>query len=212
MNDSLKIVLELANTTQNASTQDVPNSLDWTTIILSLISFLGVVIGTYKYLEAERLKRDKHTGDNIFNYSSKTLEKEAEENRSFQQSMVNSTQKSYIDLVNRLMGLTEDNIQDVSSLLTSFSSSLERQTALIEMVNKRLNTHERRNREMLYEFLIEINSFLKNAVESIHLDEETNQLIFDLEKLKKDYSNDLDFNNKLNINAKSASTSSRKKN
>lgn len=123
----------------------------WLILVLTFIGGSAAFWGFLKLLAQQRAQLEEQKATNKYNISAKALEQEAEENRSFQQDMVKSTQNSYIDLVNRLMAITETNLKDINENLILFTKTVERSGSISEAVNKRLATSDRGREKHLAE-------------------------------------------------------------
>lgn len=113
---------------------------DIVTIILAIIALIG---GVWGFLKVRAEFSAQTAGKRIeaeSKFNTQVLEKEVEENRSFQQSMVKSTQDSYISLVDRLMKFQENFMLDMKQDIVNMIQQVQRSGSISESVNKRLIT------------------------------------------------------------------------
>lgn len=153
--EALNAQQQLIDTLQQAQATDTGSEntvlIYGTQIVLAVIASWGAIWAYLRLKSNNSTQLAKQRAKNSHQISAKALEKEAEENRSFQQGMVQSTQNSYIDLVNRLMKLTEEQLNEVNQNLILFSKVVERSGSISESVNKRLATSDRKTLKYLAE-------------------------------------------------------------
>ena len=125
----------------SVSTQAIQG--DVVTIILAIIGLLGGVWAFLKIRAELSFQNKAKQIDADSKFNTQVLEKEAEENRNFQQSMVKSTQDSYISLVDRLMKFQENFMLDMKKDIVSMMTQVQRAGSISESVNKRLITFDK---------------------------------------------------------------------
>lgn len=183
--DSLTVVQVLQLIEASNSAKPVTN-INWTEVIMALITVVAGFITVYKSVQLERVKKATNSDNNKYKLSSQSIEQESADNRIFQQEIVKTTQESYTDIVNRLMGTIEISIKDVQEKLGTIIVQFERQYASTEFLNKRFNTVDRTNKEMLYEFIAELYNFLEHVADTVTVNEK-GESVLDLKLLRERY-------------------------
>lgn len=132
-------------------------------IILALIGFLGGIWGVLELYQKLRSVKDLSKIESESSFNKKVLEKEAEENRVFQQTMVESTQKSYITLVDSLMNFQQTFLLDLNKNIIALTQQVQRAGSIAESVNRRMITFDKQSQSNFSQ----ISAKLDNQISSL---------------------------------------------